>query len=95
LLQRQITSWPTVLVVWHAVCGGNRVSKEVTMDRERHTREEDYTYLYRHLPARPLRYVKDRHGIGWLCDDDVDEYGNLRQQGCWRCDEMAFPTGGR
>jgi hypothetical protein len=57
--------------------------------------EEDYTYLYPHLPARPLKFVKDDEGCGWLCDQEVDADEDLREQGCWRCDEMAFPTGGR
>ena len=48
-----------------------------------------------HEPARPLQYVKDREGNGWLCDKGVDPNQDLRKQGCWRCDEMAFPTGGR
>jgi len=46
-------------------------------------------------PARPLQYFKDNKGIGWLCDKDIDAGGDLRAQGCWRCDEMAFPMGGR
>jgi len=48
-----------------------------------------------HTAAKPLKYVKDRDGNGWLCDKGVDTNGNLKEQGCWRCDEMAFPTGGR
>ena len=48
-----------------------------------------------HKPARPLKYFKDKDGYGWLCDKGIDFEGNLREQGCWRCDEMAFPTGGR
>lgn len=48
-----------------------------------------------HTAARPMKYVKDRDGNGWLCDKSADPNGNLREQGCWRCDEMAFPTGGR
>ena len=48
-----------------------------------------------HKPARPLKFVKDREGNGWLCDRDVDPKGDLKAQGCWRCEEMAFPTGGR
>jgi hypothetical protein len=48
-----------------------------------------------HKAARPLRYFTDREGNGWLCDKDIDPDGDLRAQGCWRCDEMAFPTGGR
>ena len=46
-------------------------------------------------PARPLRFVQDAEGNGWLCDVGVDLNGDLTKQGCWRCDEMAFPTGGR
>ena len=48
-----------------------------------------------HKPARPLKYFKDKDGNGWLCDKDVDPDKGLQEQGCWRCDEMAFPTGGR
>jgi len=48
-----------------------------------------------HRPARPLKYVKDKDGNGWLCDADVDPGEDLSKQGCWRCDEMAFPDGGR
>jgi hypothetical protein len=42
-----------------------------------------------------MKYFKDTDGYGWLCDKDIDPDGDLREQGCWRCDEMAFPTGGR
>lgn len=56
---------------------------------------EDYTYLFHHTPSRPMRYIKDRDGFGWLCDKRVDTAVDLRKQGCWRCDEMAFPAGGR
>jgi len=48
-----------------------------------------------HKPARPLKYFKDKDGNGWLCDRDINTVGDLREQGCWRCDEMAFPDGGR
>ena len=48
-----------------------------------------------HKPARPLKFFKDKEGNGWLCDKDIDPNTDLRTQGCWRCDEMAFPTGGR
>ncbi len=48
-----------------------------------------------HKPARPLKYFKDKEGNGWLCDKSVDPGGDLAGQGCWRCDEMAFPMGGR
>jgi hypothetical protein len=48
-----------------------------------------------HKPARPLKYFKDKDGCGWICDKDIDPNEDPRSQGCWRCDEMAFPAGGR
>ncbi len=48
-----------------------------------------------HHASRPLKFVKDRDGNGWLCDKHVDPVGNLAEQGCWRCEDMAFPAGGR
>ena len=57
------------------------------------TRQEATTET--HKPARPLKYFKDKDGYGWLCDKDIDPNGDFAAQGCWRCDEMAFPTGGR
>jgi hypothetical protein len=48
-----------------------------------------------HKPARPLRYFKDEEGNGWLCDKDIDPKKDPEEQGCWRCEEMAFPDGGR
>jgi hypothetical protein len=57
------------------------------------TRQE--ATLLVHTPARPLKYFKDKEGYGWLCDKDIDPNGDFVAQGCWRCDEMAFPTGGR
>jgi hypothetical protein len=48
-----------------------------------------------HNAARPLKYVTDANGTGWLCDKNVDESGDLNGQGCWRCEDMAFPCGGR
>jgi len=71
------------------------MNEEVIMEGNTESKIEDYTYLYRHTPTRPIKYVKDKDGYGWLCDKEVDPDGDLREQGCWRCDEMAFPTGGR
>ena len=48
-----------------------------------------------HKAARPLKYFKDKDGNGWLCDKDIDSNGDLEAQGCWRCEDMAFPMGGR
>ena len=56
---------------------------------------EDYTYLFRHAPTRPIKYIMDQEGYGWLCDKRVNREKGYREQGCWRCDEMAFPDGGR
>ncbi len=44
---------------------------------------------------RPLQFVQDPAGCGWLCDKGVSPRADLRAQGCWRCDEMPFPDGGR
>ena len=52
-------------------------------------------YYEPHEPARPLKFVKDEDGNGWLCDADIAPNKDLREQGCWRCEEMAFPDGGR
>ena len=65
------------------------------MEGKKDVKIEDYTYLYNHSPARPMKFVKDQNGDGWLCDKAVVADRELRKQGCWRCDEMAFPTGGR
>ncbi len=48
-----------------------------------------------HKPARPLKFFKDKEGNGWLCDKDIDPDEDLEAQGCWRCEDMAFPMGGR
>ena len=65
------------------------------MESNKDAQIEDYTYLYGHTPTRPIKYFKDKDGFGWLCDKRVNPDGDLREQGCLRCDEMAFPTGGR
>ena len=43
-----------------------------------------------HKAARPMRVVVDDNGCTWLCDADVSEDRDLKEQGCWRCDELAF-----
>jgi len=48
-----------------------------------------------HKAARPLKFVRDKEGKGWLCDMDVDPNGDLEEQGCWRCEDISFPDGGR
>jgi len=48
-----------------------------------------------HKPARPMKFFKDQDGNGWLCDKDIDFDSDLEAQGCWRCEDMAFPFGGR
>ena len=59
------------------------------------TKERTEASTDTHKPARPLKFFKDKDGNGWLCDKDIDFNADLKAQGCWRCDEMAFPTGGR
>lgn len=63
------------------------------MEHRNESTVQDYTDLCGHTAARPLKYVKDQEGYGWLCDQNVNPNQDLRNQGCWRCDEMAFPTG--
>jgi hypothetical protein len=65
------------------------------MEKKNEVKIEDYTELMNHRAANPIKYVRDESGYGWLCDKEVDPHRDLRKQGCWRCDEMAFPTGGR
>jgi hypothetical protein len=43
-----------------------------------------------HKAARPMKVVEDNEGNRWLCDEDVDESEDLKEQGCWRCEELAF-----
>ena len=43
-----------------------------------------------HKAARPMRVVVDKGGCTWLCDADVDESKDLKNQGCWRCAEVPF-----
>ena len=40
-------------------------------------------------------FFRDADGNGWLCDKDIDPDRDLAAQGCWRCEDMAFPMGGR
>jgi hypothetical protein len=69
--------------------------KEEMMERQNEVIVEDYTELCGHMASRPMKFFKDEDGYGWLCDKRIDYHENLRKQGCWRCDEMVFPTGGR
>ncbi len=64
--------------------------------KEKEIEYEDYfehSSTDTHKPARPMKFFKDENGCGWLCDKDVDPDGDLEAQGCWRCDEVAFPFG--
>ena len=67
------------------------------MENRNEEKVEDYTEFYRHMASRPMKFFKDDNGYGWICDKDknIDPHKDLRKQGCWRCDEMAFPIGGR
>jgi hypothetical protein len=39
-------------------------------------------------PVGPIKVVHDRDGNCWLCPVNVDESGDLRAQGCWRCEDV-------
>lgn len=43
-----------------------------------------------HKAARPMKVVVDNNGCPWLCDSNVDESKDLKDQGCWRCAELPF-----
>ncbi|MBS3759060.1 MAG: hypothetical protein KGY61_10400 [Desulfobacterales bacterium] len=65
------------------------------MQERKQPRIDDYTDLCCHRAIRPIIWVKDAQGNTWLCDKNVDPADDLRKKDCWRCDEMAFPAGGR
>ena len=65
--------------------------------------EEELVFTYRdpcnyveipaaesHHAARPMRVLQDKSGESWICDADVDSSGDLAEQGCWRCRDLAF-----
>jgi hypothetical protein len=37
-----------------------------------------------------MKVVVDKEGCTWLCDANVNESGNLEEQGGWRCAEVPF-----
>ena len=39
---------------------------------------------------RPIKVYLDENGEYWLCDADVDETIDLKEQACWRCSEVPF-----
>ena len=43
-----------------------------------------------HHAARPMKVIPDKNGEYWICDESVDPSGNLAEQGCWRCGDLAF-----
>lgn len=65
------------------------------MKRKKETMPEYPEYYEPEYSGRPLVFIKDRDGNGWLCDKGVDPNSDLEEQGCWRCDEVTFPYGGR
>lgn len=52
--------------------------------------DTDYEGTVPHKAARPMKVVEDEDGRRWLCDADVDESEDLQNQGCWRCEDLAF-----
>jgi hypothetical protein len=46
-----------------------------------------------HHAARPMKVIPDKSGECWICDEDADPSGDLAEEGCWRCGDLAFtPT---
>ena len=43
-----------------------------------------------HHAARPMKVVPDKSGEYFICDDDANPSGDLLEQGCWRCGDLAF-----
>jgi hypothetical protein len=37
-----------------------------------------------------MKVLMDEDGCAWLCDADVDESKDLKDQGCWRCGDLPF-----
>ena len=68
--------------------------KEAIMTIRKGMMPEYQEYYEPDYHGRPLEYVKDKRGNGWLCDKGIDKNQDLEAQGCWRCDEVTFPLGG-
>ena len=43
-----------------------------------------------HHAARPMKVIPNKSGEYFICDDDADPSGDLLEQGCWRCGDLAF-----
>jgi hypothetical protein len=70
------------------------IRKEASMTVRKEMMPEYPEYYEPDYSGRPLEFVKDKKGNGWLCDKGIDKNGDLKSQGCWRCDEVTFPCGG-
>ena len=46
-----------------------------------------------HHAARPMKVIPNKSGEYFICDDDVNPSGDLLEQGCWRCGDLAFMAG--
>lgn len=42
--------------------------------------------------AQPMKVVRDQYGRLWICKEEVDEDGDLRAQGGWRCGDLTFTS---
>lgn len=43
-----------------------------------------------HRAARPMEVVRDEDGNLWLCDKGVVPEDGKKNNGCWRCGDLAF-----
>ncbi len=44
----------------------------------------------RHDSARPMQCYMDPEGVLWLCDKPIDPAKPMKDQACWRSDEVYF-----
>jgi hypothetical protein len=72
-----------------------RAVSSLSKKQNRTMNYEDYDVTAKgpHKAAHHMIFLKDKDGNGWLCDKGVDPEGDLETQGCWRCEDMAFPMG--
>ena len=58
------------------------------------TEETKLGHGVEHPGARPMKVYVDDDGVMYLCDKDIDAGKSLKEQACWRCDQVLFTRGG-
>jgi hypothetical protein len=81
----------TVRAPWICETGAhNTVSAEGSITMNAQSDKTIWAEPEPHKAARPMRAVVDDDGCSWLCEADVNQDKDLREQGCWNCGEVAF-----